>query len=197
MGMQMNAKKNKYLKDPGGKFMARTLDNKTRIEVELRQLLPNPFVGRFPDIERFYESFDLKHLVENMTRFGLFRDGLVCRSHGENYQIAFGHYRVAAGKIVFGETCITSILVATLSDSEMLQLYAADNMFSEDFDKQHNTVFYAHHLLKLHHADLCKGLPHKPLEHEPGSIRCISAFLGPGWPRIKVQRIGISQSDYY
>lgn len=96
------------------------------VMVPLRDIKPNPFrlLGQFPFGKRKLDA-----LVASAAAVGLW-EGIIGRRQGGKVEIAFGHYRVEAARLL-GLTDIPVIL-RDLTDLQMLQFMGRENL--EDYN---------------------------------------------------------------
>ena len=96
----------------------------TYMNVRLKDLEANPFrkIKRYP-IRR--DKVDA--LKQSFERTG-FWDNIVGRSNNGHFEIAYGHHRLIALKEHYGNNHQVGVIVRDLSDSDMLQIMAAENM---------------------------------------------------------------------
>ncbi len=95
------------------------------VDAELNKIVPNPFrmLEKYP-----YREEKLVALQSSIKETG-FWSGVIARRHGDKFQLAFGHHRVEAARLVGLET--VPLDVRELSDEQMLQLMARENL--EDY----------------------------------------------------------------
>lgn len=104
--------------------MTTTTETRRLVETPLEKIVDNPWQPRM--------SLDPEHIAElaaNIEQLGLQQPPVV-RPAGDEYQLAFGHYRVAAlrhlGRIV------EQLFVADLSDGQMALIALAENAKRKD-----------------------------------------------------------------
>lgn len=107
-------------------------------EIKLSKLDPNPFrdggggtpPATWESVEKAYgyDEEKLKELGQSYEANGVWA-GIHARAAGDRFQLAFGHHRVEAARRL-GLASIP-VIVAELSDSEMLKFMAAEN--SEEY----------------------------------------------------------------
>jgi ParB/RepB/Spo0J family partition protein len=95
------------------------------VDAELDRIVPNPFrmLDKYP-----YREEKLAALQSSIKETG-FWSGVIARRHGDKFQLAFGHHRVEAARLVGLET--VPLDVRELTDEQMLQLMARENL--EDY----------------------------------------------------------------
>jgi ParB/RepB/Spo0J family partition protein len=95
------------------------------VDAELNKIAPNPFrmLDKYP-----YREKKLVALQSSIKETG-FWSGVTARRHGDKFQLAFGHHRVEAARLVGLET--VPLDVRELSDEQILQLMARENL--EDY----------------------------------------------------------------
>jgi hypothetical protein len=95
------------------------------VDAELDRIVPNPFrmLDKYP-----YREEKLVALQSSIKETG-FWSGVIARRHGDKFQLAFGHHRVEAARLVGLET--VPLDVRDLTDEQMLQLMARENL--EDY----------------------------------------------------------------
>ena len=69
----------------------------------------------------------VKSLIESIRQTG-FWDNILSRKHGNKYQIAYGHHRLAAIREVFKSIDFVDIPVKELDDATMIKIMANENM---------------------------------------------------------------------
>jgi ParB/RepB/Spo0J family partition protein len=95
------------------------------VDAELNKIVPNPFrmLEKYP-----YREEKLVALQSSIKETG-FWSGVIARRHGDKFQLAFGHHRVEAARLVGLET--VPLDVRDLTDEQMLKLMARENL--EDY----------------------------------------------------------------
>jgi ParB-like nuclease domain len=94
-------------------------------------LLPNPHrnMDTYP-----LNAEKLSALMDSMKETGMWPN-IMARPHGNHYQIAYGHHRLAAAKAAFGDDYSVFIVVDDFDDLQMLRLMARENLeaYATDF----------------------------------------------------------------
>lgn len=104
--------------------MTTTTETRRLVEIPLDKIVDNPWQPR--------TSLDPEHIAElaaNIEQLGLQQPPVV-RPAGDEYQLAFGHYRVAALRQL-GRT-VEQLFVADLSDGQMALIALAENAKRKD-----------------------------------------------------------------
>lgn len=159
-----------------------------RVTVTLGSLKSNPFKK---DIRHGkLDEEKIQKLIGSIEDNGYW-DSLVCREAGGEYEIAFGHHRVEAAKRVLGDNYETSLQVIDYDDANMLRAMGAENATNEtdSIEAQVDQIIVTKKFL-LANPSACHSSGTGRMsgkQHEHGSDRCISSFLGEtNWPFQKV-----------
>src|SRR3990167_2465851 len=94
------------------------------MKVQIKNLEPNPYrdMNNYP-----MDEAKVKSLIESIRQTG-FWDNILSRKHGNKYQIAYGHHRLAAIREVFKSIDFVDIPVKELDDATMIKIMANENM---------------------------------------------------------------------
>jgi hypothetical protein len=94
------------------------------MKIQIKNLEPNPYrdMNNYP-----MDEAKVKSLIESIQQTG-FWDNILSRRHGNKFQIAYGHHRLAAIREVFKPTDEVDIPVKELDDATMIQIMANENM---------------------------------------------------------------------
>ena len=97
-------------------------------DIPIKLIDPNPYQFR-----SYYDPVKLKSLVESIKKYGL-KQIPTARKVGERYELAFGHQRFAAYKILQKKAGYSTmpLVVEELSDTQMFELFVIENMQRED-----------------------------------------------------------------
>jgi ParB-like chromosome segregation protein Spo0J len=162
-------------------------------KIKLEKLDPNPFrdgSGGTPPAswESVAESYGfdekkLEELVQSYETNGVWA-GVHCRAVGPKYQLAFGHHRVEAARRLRLDTL--PVIVADLSDDEMVKMMAAEN--SEEYGHDFalgvlNAVeavvrAYAAGKIALTQPERVRYLADRRNNTHPYTVETLSEFLG-------------------
>ena len=104
----------------------------------IKDIQPNPFrhIDRYP-----IKSEKVTTLRESLRVTG-FWGNMVARLNNGNPQIAYGHHRLVALKEEFGPNQKVALIISDLSDEQMLQIMARENMeeWGSSASIEHETV---------------------------------------------------------
>jgi hypothetical protein len=119
----------------------------------LGELKPNPFKK---DIQNGrIDPVVVKQIVES-TKKTSFWEQWVARKYGDEYQIAFGHHRLAAAIELFGKKHEVSVQIEPYTDEQMLIALADENAGPEStLHERIDTVLVAQKFLN-EHPESCK-----------------------------------------
>ncbi len=92
------------------------------VNAKLDRIVPNPFrmLDKYP-----YREEKLVALQSSIEETG-FWAGVIARRNGDEFQLAFGHHRVEAARLVGLKT--VPLIIQDLTDERMLQLMARENL---------------------------------------------------------------------
>jgi hypothetical protein len=140
------------------------------MKVRLKNVLPNPFrdMDRYPINRQKVET--LKKSIGSTT----FWDNIVARKSGRfGVEIAYGHHRLVALRELFDDDHQLEFIVRDLSDKEMLQIMANENLqeWGHDAAVERETVravveAYAEDRIAL--PEPPRDTPHDKLRFAPG-----------------------------
>jgi hypothetical protein len=171
-----------------------------RVTIKLKDLKPNPYKkdvcgGRI-------EEYVVAQIKESASKTSFWEQWVVREKDGE-YQMAFGHHRLAAALELYGPEYTVSVQVEPYTDEQMLVALADENAGKEEsVEVQVDVIRVARTFLK-EHPEACKW-KHVPLDclkahpekarkddqHKHGSIPCLLSFLGDiNWNQQKIHSL--------
>ena len=139
-----------------------------QVQIAVGDLVANPFrhIDRYPIRREKVEA--LKSSLETTGFWG----NIVARQQNGTTEIAYGHHRLVALKEYYGNEELVEIIVRDLSDEDMLQIMARENMeeWGTSAWVEHETVravveAYAQGLIDLPHPS--PSTPKRSIRHAP------------------------------
>lgn len=170
-----------------------------RTTVRLKDLKPNPYKK---DIcGGHIDEYVVSQIKESASKTSFWEQWVVREKDGE-YQMAFGHHRLAAALELYGPEYEVSVQVEPYTDEQMLIALADENAGGEEsVEAQVDVIRIARNHLRKH-PEACKQQVSgnrtavKKHGHEQecqhGSVRCLLAFLGEkNWSKTKVADLAV------
>jgi hypothetical protein len=166
------------------------------VKIKIKNLMPNPFreIDCYPLDEARLTA--LQNSIENTG----FWDNILCRKHGVNYEIAYGHHRLEALRRLYGDKYEVDIPCKKIGDADMVKIMADENITIYEHDPKVivETVRIAKEFLETNLTELEKvgaigGTDFGNIETFMARVKkdgvgrnILMAFLGGNWPKNKI-----------
>jgi hypothetical protein len=166
-----------------------------RTTVKLKDLKPNPYKEKIQG--GFIEQTVVEQIKESALKTSFWEQWVARENSKGDYELAFGHHRLAAAIELYGSNYEVSVQVEPYTDAQMLIALADENTGSEEsVAAQVDVIRLARSYLRNYPA-ACKQqvsdcrTPVQKHGHEQecqhGSVRCLLAFLGEvNWSKTKI-----------
>jgi ParB-like chromosome segregation protein Spo0J len=167
-----------------------------RINVKLGDLKPNPWKQQIGSID----ANKVQDIVKSAKSSSLWEQWVVRKNVKGDYEMAFGHHRLAAAIQIYGKAHEVSVQLEDYSDYQMKHALIRENMGNETpLKEQMNSLVVLRDHLKTHPEDCTYPVAGRPdkkrdREHVHGSKLCVAHALG--FSESKVQDIlGLEGAD--